>query len=346
MNQNLKCKAASLIGLATLTTMTVFGQSGPISVNVNGQAISFPEAQPRMMGNYVMVPLRGVFEKLGATVDWFATDQKVVAHRGNTIVELKIDDNQATVNGKTISTAKAPVIYQGSTLVPIRFISETLGASVDWDSTAHLVSISTTTTYADSNPNVTAFRSVMEPRGTVLPVRLDTSLNSADNKVGDRFTASIDTNGNSDYFGIPRGTKVEGHVNFAQARDGETPGVLGLAYDNIVMSDGTRIPINATLTGLDEKSVENKDGRLRAKTMANGKDDMKYVGAGAGAGVLIALVTHGNVVTNGVIGGALGYLYQTLIGNKQDVKNVSLDQGAALGVRLDSQLAFRLPGSN
>ena len=108
MNQNLKCKAASLLGLATLTTMTVFGQSGPISVNVNGQAISFPEAQPRMMGNYVMVPLRGVFEKLGATVDWFATDQKVVAHRGNTIVELKIDDNQATVKKNSNQIIRLP----------------------------------------------------------------------------------------------------------------------------------------------------------------------------------------------------------------------------------------------
>ena len=346
MKQKLTYKAASVIGLATVIAATAFGQNGPINVNVNGRAINFPDAQPQMMGNYVMVPLRGVFERMGATVDWYASDQTIVAHKGSTRVELKIDDNQAMVNGKTITTAKAPIIYRGSTLVPIRFISETLGAFVDWDATANLVSISTVTTYANSNPSDAPFRTVLQPRGTVLPVRLNDSLNSADNQVGDRFTASIDTNGNTEYFGIPRGTKVEGHVNFAQPKSGDTPGVLGLAYDNMVMPDGTRIPIDATLTGLDEKSVDNRNGRLRAKTMANSKDDMKYVGTGAGAGVLLALVTHKNVVTDGVLGGALGYLYQTLIGNKQDIKNVSLDRGTPLGVRLDSQLELRVPGSN
>lgn len=340
-------KAASMIGLATLTTLAAFGQNGQydrINVNVNGQNIVFNGTQPQMIGDYVMVPLRGVFERLGATVDWRAYDQTIIAHRGKTRVELKINDNQAMVNGQTVNIAKAPIVYQGSTLVPIRFISESLGAFVDWDSTAALVSINSQQTFSDSNPPVRTTSYTMQPRGTVLPVRLDDSLSSENSQVGDRFTATIDTNGSRDYFGIPQGTRFGGHVNFAQPRRGDTPGVLGLEYDTMIMPDGTRIAVDGTLTGLDSKSVTNRNGRLHAKKMDQKKDDMKYVGAGAGAGVLLALVTKGNVVTNGLLGGALGYLYQNLQGNRNNVRDVHLDRGTSIGLRLDSQL--QVPTSN
>jgi hypothetical protein len=135
---------------------------------------------------------------------------------------------------------------------------------------------------------------------------------------------------------------VEGHVSFAQAKKDDTPGVLGLIYDNIVLSDGRKVPIEASLIGLDTDSVKTEDGRLIAKKTDKKKEDMKYVGTGAGAGALLAIVTKGNIINNTLIGGALGYLYQQILGNKSDVKDVKLDKGAALGVRMDREASIRV----
>ena len=186
----------------------------------------------------------------------------------------------------------------------------------------------------------------IQPRGSVLPVKLDTSLSSDNSQVGDRFTATIDTNGGADYFGLPQGTKVQGHVNFAQAKRNDTPGVIGLAFDSLLLTNGKKVPITASLIGLDKDSVRNENGRIYVNQNSQKKqDDLKYVGTGAGAGALIALVTKGNLITDSIIGGALGYLYQTL-GNKPRASNVSLDRGTPLGVRFDQEAKIRIYTNN
>lgn len=330
--------AGLLLGLAALSMA-----SEPIQVVVDGQVVQFEGTQPQMRGDYVMIPLRGVFERLGATVDWRSFDQSISAKRGETKVDLKINDHNAWVNGQQIYVPSAPIVSDGSTLVPIRFISESLGARVDWNPSSRVVSIDTKAMYgAGSSQPERPMMVSMQPRGTVIPVKLDTALSSDTSYVGDKFTATIDTKGNADYFGLPEGTKIEGHVTFAQARDGKTPGVLGLDYDSILMRDGSRVPISASMIGLDNKSVVNRDGRLVAKASAENKDDMKYVGTGAGVGAIIALATKGNVVSNAVIGGALGYLYQHFLGGQQDVKNVELNRGTPLGVRLDQDVTVKV----
>ena len=365
MNNKNSLIAGKVLGFATILAMAAVSQARDIYVSVDGQKVNFEGTQPQMMGDHVMVPLRGVFEKMGASVDWKSGDRMVLARRGETQVELRINNNQAYVNGKAVSVQYPPIMLDGATMVPIRFISESLGAYVDWDETASTVFIDTTapttaaSRFADRNrdnrgdrnrdrdnrdrDNANSGKSFVmsvQPKGSVLPVKLDTKISSDDSMVGDKFTATIDTNGGNDYFGLPQGTKIEGHVNFAQPKKGDTPGVLGLDFDSVLLADGTRVPITAALIGLDNKSVTNDNGRLVA-TNDGKKDDLKYVGTGAGAGALIALVTKGNVVTNSLIGGALGYLYQQLIGNKEK-KDVVLDRGTPLGVRFDKEARIRV----
>jgi hypothetical protein len=300
---------------------------------------------------------------MGANVDWNSQDQMVMANRGNTRVELRINNNEAYVNGKAVPVQYPAQIVDGSTMVPIRFISESLGAYVDWDETASTVNISTNGTSGgnrtngnngnygnngnngnNGNTNRNSVLSV-QPVGSVVPVKLDTSLSSDGSQVGDKFTATIDTNGSSDYFGLPQGTKIQGHVNFAQAKRNDTPGVLGLSFDSVVMTNGRKVPITASLIGLDKDSVRNENGRIVVNPNGEKKDDLKYVGTGAGAGALIALVTKGNLLTDTVIGGALGYLYQTLV-NKPKSSNVTLDRGTPLGVRFDQEARIRIYSNN
>src|SRR5205085_2430416 len=68
-----------------------------IKVLVNGQAIAFPDQAPVMMGNRVLVPLRGVFEELGATVNWDASKNLVTATRNGQTTELYIGKTTAMV---------------------------------------------------------------------------------------------------------------------------------------------------------------------------------------------------------------------------------------------------------
>lgn len=346
-------KAARILGLITLTAMASIGLARPITVAVDGRNIEFSGTQPVKMGNTVMVPLRGVFERMGASVDWQESNQTVLAHRGNTRVELRVNDTTAYVNGKAMAVNRPAVVRNGSTLVPIRFISESLGAYVDWDETSSMVNISSdpnNRTYGNSGNTGKGGNDIdrtsvisVQPKGSVVPVKLDSALDSKTSEVGDKFTATVDTNGNQDYFGLPQGTKIEGHVSFAQPKSGDTPGAIGLIFDRILLVDGRKVPIEATLIGLDKESVDNRNGRIVAKVTDKKKEDMKYVGTGAGAGALLAIVTKGNIITNSLIGGALGYLYQTLIGNKNDAKNVVLDRGTPLGVRMDQDVSIRIP---
>src|SRR5262249_32519298 len=93
------CAGAMFGGLMVLVSRPAAAQVA-IRVTLNGAQINFGDAEPEEVGNRVLVPLRGVFEAMGAQVDYFPATQKIVAKRDNTQVELTIDSVRATVNGQ------------------------------------------------------------------------------------------------------------------------------------------------------------------------------------------------------------------------------------------------------
>lgn len=80
-----------------------------------------------------LVPMRAIFENLGAQVGWDASTRTVTGFKDNVSITLKIDDKNAFVDGKKYELDVAAQIINGRTFVPIRFISESLGADVNWD---------------------------------------------------------------------------------------------------------------------------------------------------------------------------------------------------------------------
>ncbi|MBI2973715.1 MAG: hypothetical protein HYY39_08025 [Armatimonadetes bacterium] len=112
-----------------------------IRVIVDGQPVFFDQP-PVTIGGRVLVPLRGVFEQLGAFVDWDRATNTVTAVRAGTQIQLRIGSRQALVNGAPVFLDTPPMVVRGRTLVPLRFISEALGARVDWDPGARTVFIS------------------------------------------------------------------------------------------------------------------------------------------------------------------------------------------------------------
>jgi hypothetical protein len=84
-----------------------------------------------------LLPIRSVIESLGGTISWDGTDKKVTINISGTKVELWINKNYAYVNGKKVqidsSNAKVtPIIKNDRTMLPIRFVAESIGAYVGW----------------------------------------------------------------------------------------------------------------------------------------------------------------------------------------------------------------------
>ncbi|NUU78378.1 CotH kinase family protein [Paenibacillus xylanilyticus] len=112
-----------------------------ISVTLDGQAITFPDQDPLEQSRRVMVPVNAILETLGAEVTWNKTAKTVTAVLNDQTLVLQIGSSTATVNGETIDIDEPPIIQNSRTLVPVRFISEGLGLTVDWDQSAAQVSL-------------------------------------------------------------------------------------------------------------------------------------------------------------------------------------------------------------
>ncbi len=109
-------------------------------VFVDNQPVAF-DVPPAITGGRVLVPLRGVFERLGAIVAWDDGTQTVLAERGQTTVSLRIGSTQAMINGQPAYMDVPAMLVSGRTMVPLRFVSQALGAQVGWDAASTTVSI-------------------------------------------------------------------------------------------------------------------------------------------------------------------------------------------------------------
>lgn len=109
-----------------------------IGVTVNGQPVTLSPA-PMERGGRVFVPLRGVFEHLGATVVY--ANGQINATRDRRQISLSVGSTQATVAGRPVTIDEAPFIVGASTYVPLRFVAQALGAQVTWDGSNDVVAV-------------------------------------------------------------------------------------------------------------------------------------------------------------------------------------------------------------
>jgi hypothetical protein len=129
---------AAICGAVVLTATGALAQSA-INITLNGAPLTLTPG-PEERDGRVFVPLRGVFERLGASVVY---SQGTITAQGNGhSVQLQIGSTQATVDGQPQTLDVAPFIIGDSTYVPLRFISQSLGAGVNYDSSQNLVALS------------------------------------------------------------------------------------------------------------------------------------------------------------------------------------------------------------
>jgi len=111
-----------------------------IKVTLNGSKIRFDQP-PIIEKGRTLVPLRAIFEALGAKVNWDDNTQIVTAIKNSKTVSLKIGSTDLNIDG-IIKILDVPAkLIGGRTLVPVRAISEAFGCSVEWDSNTQTVII-------------------------------------------------------------------------------------------------------------------------------------------------------------------------------------------------------------
>lgn len=161
----------AILVLVTILPASSFGAAVkmPLRVEVNGERIYFPDAQPFADKNQrVQVPVRFVSEALGADVDWKSATKTVTVVLDSDSIILTLDKKAYTLNGQKKQMDTAALRKESRTFVPLRFVSEGLGATVEWDAAINTVLITTSDMSASgSNSASTGGNSSTDPKEPV-----------------------------------------------------------------------------------------------------------------------------------------------------------------------------------
>lgn len=117
----------------------------PISVQLNGELVAFSNGVVTRNGQ-AFIPLRSIFEKLGAAVTWdemkkIVTISRTESGKPSTTVTINFMTGEVAVNNKAIQSPTEPFGINGTSYLPLRLISESLGAKVDWMQKEEKISI-------------------------------------------------------------------------------------------------------------------------------------------------------------------------------------------------------------
>ena len=91
------------------------------------------ETAPVIEEGRILVPMRFLFEQMGADVEWNQETQTATATMNNTAVAFSINDTSAEVNGAAATMDVPARLINDKTMVPLRFLSENMGYTVTWD---------------------------------------------------------------------------------------------------------------------------------------------------------------------------------------------------------------------
>lgn len=139
----------TVIFLLVSSMTCIFAATDEISVYVEGQKVSF-DVPPQTINNRTMVPIRAIFEFMGATVVWDDATQTAICTKDSTTVKMSLNSTTEYINNIPYTMDVAPVIIDNRTLAPARYVAEAFGYSVYWDNATKSVIIGTELSPGDS----------------------------------------------------------------------------------------------------------------------------------------------------------------------------------------------------
>ncbi|MDO3411663.1 stalk domain-containing protein [Saccharibacillus sp. CPCC 101409] len=284
---NKKISAAVLAG-ALLVSGGIQHSASAATTNIKVfiDGVQLKTAQPPILqGNRALAPLRSIFEALDADVNWNQKAKTVTAKRGGDTISLKIGSKTATVNGSTVTLDVPASVVKGSTVVPLRFISESLGQDVKWDK-ANLSVLITTTPDLVAPTSVSARNLGQYGDGRDLQVAFNKAPDEAyvqqyrvfvvKSEKASSFTSAAATQAskaNNYTAALPTGSNQTLSLS-AQAKDtdGETL-KSGQAYQVYVMAVGNEFASNQVVLSTGSSAVTLSGGSIPSSVRATDTGD-------------------------------------------------------------------------
>ncbi|HET9344040.1 MAG TPA: stalk domain-containing protein [Candidatus Eremiobacteraceae bacterium] len=274
-------------------------------VVLNGLNLALSQA-PIQRGGRIFVPMRSIFQGLSAGVAY--DNGTINATAGTNTIQVKIGSNQAVVDGRQVFLDAAPFLEGSVAMVPLRFVSESLGANVDYNSQTGAIDI------AAAKPPI--------PSGSIINATLDTALNTASAYIGQPITLTVPQNA-QDTPSALAGATIYGKVIEAQgAAQGTNPSVQ-IAVDSIALANSADPqPIAARVL-----KVDPTQGSMIAKEAA-----------GTLGGMLLGNWIGKSMDSNqgGLIGAVGGYL---LTSNSK--ANMTVPSGTPVSLELTDPLQLQ-----
>lgn len=182
-----------IFAFAMATALSV-SAAGATSLVVDGASVQ-TDVPPVIVDGRTLVPVRALFESLGATVGWEESTQTATATKGNTVISMQIGNTTAYVNGVAKTLDVPAQTIEGRTMAPARFVAESLNATVNWDSASDTVKIST----SGSASTQTTPSNTQTSTSTTTPTQSSTNKTVYITKTGKRYHYDNNCNGGTYY---------------------------------------------------------------------------------------------------------------------------------------------------
>ncbi len=189
MRKGIKILLAVL--LVWTLSASVFSAEQKIKVNLNGEAVTFSNAQPVIVNSRTLIPLRGLFEKMGYTIDWEPATKTATLINGSNIISMRSGHKALQVNQNSTFLDVPAQIINNSMMIPLRAISEATGAAVNWDADTKTVHIGTITREISpeivTDPYISRYMSCIKPLDSVSRDIISTLNSINDNNITDKL---------------------------------------------------------------------------------------------------------------------------------------------------------------
>jgi prolyl oligopeptidase PreP (S9A serine peptidase family) len=111
-----------------------------VSVYLNGTKLDFTQ-KPVIVNGTTLVPMKAIFEAMGATITWDADTKTVYANCNGKMLEMSVGKDYALIDGEVVSMLTPAQIVNGNTMVPVRVIAQSFGVEPGWDEATRSVTI-------------------------------------------------------------------------------------------------------------------------------------------------------------------------------------------------------------
>ena len=267
--KNLKTLISTLLLVTLLMpTMDLNGaEMASIDIVVDGEMLQL-DVKPTIINGRTLVPLRGVFEALNATVDWNKETRQAIIKNNQIEVLMSPDVSAALLNGRIHTLDTASTIINDNMLIPIRFVAESLGHDVDWDPLNRDVLITTRET--PPLPMETGLPVVGTKEALIELLGYNNDLH---NYVNRRFSTMLDV--------IMEAPEVDEGLTTDDLRSDDA------SQTSAVESEKSYSGTNNQVEGVDEGDIVKTNGDLIA-TISNGQ--VNLIGTNPTAPTLLGII--------------------------------------------------------